>query len=165
MTSRRALLFLGAALLAGAALRAGEAPVPVSVGPAKPAATLPLSPRFKQVRERVDALFALRNQAPAAPDPATNPFRTNVPVVAAAPEVAPPVIQVTGDLALLQQIVASLKITGVVERGGEMLVSVNSRLYRKGEIVQGQALDVRVKDIAGRVVILALNEAEMTLKF
>jgi hypothetical protein len=47
--------------VAGSKLTAGGAP--------------PLSPRFQQVRNRIDALFQHRGEAPVAPDPRKSPFR------------------------------------------------------------------------------------------
>lgn len=168
--------------LAGAALFGADAPAPAVPGaksaPAANAKALPLSPRFKQVRDRVDSLFQLRNDPPPPPDPSANPFRPSgpasaVPVGPAAPgepvPVAIPTEQATGDMARLQQAVASLKITGVVERSGVSLVGINAKLYKKGDVVQtttqGQTVYIRVRDITGRTATLGLEEAEMTLKF
>jgi hypothetical protein len=160
----------------GMALFATEAPPPAAP-PAANAKTLPLSPRFQQVRDRVDALFQLRNETPPQPDGRANPFRPSgagVPATApAAPgepaPVALPAELPAGDMALLQQAVASLKITGVVALRAESHVQINAKLYKKSDVVQttvqGQVVYIRVRDITGRTATLALNDAEMTLKF
>lgn len=162
--------------LAGTLLFGAEATAPAT---GKAPVALPLSPRFKQVRDRIDALFQLRNEPPAPPDPRANPFRPSGPAALApvtpasssSPEVsvALPPPQAAGDMALLQQAVATLKITGVVARGVEAHVQINAKLYKKSDVVQasvqGQVVYIRVREITGRTATLALNEAELTLKF
>ncbi|MSU66364.1 MAG: hypothetical protein EXS38_09750 [Opitutus sp.] len=46
-----------------------------AAGAAKAPTSPPLSPRFKQVRDRIDALFQRRNDTPPPPDARMNPFR------------------------------------------------------------------------------------------
>lgn len=144
-----------------------------------PAAARPLTPRFQQVRDRIDALFRHRNATPEAPDLRFDPFRP----AGAAP--ASPASALAGseagasalpvgdakaaDLALLQQGAATLKVNGIFEFGGRQHLVVNSRPYKQGDViqtqVQGQTVYLRVKQIARGSLSLALNEAEMTLKF
>jgi hypothetical protein len=144
---------------------------------AKAAVVVPLSPRFQQVRTRVDALFQYRNAKPAPIDPSHNPFRPAgvfIPTIVvgdtrnAAP-VTPEVQQVT-DLALLQQTVATLKIGGRFEVGGRDLRMINSRLYKENDVVQvpgqaGQTVYLRVKAVTPKSLTLSLNQAEMTISF
>lgn len=176
MKTMRTLFRVATGLLAGVVLRAAEAPpAPATPEPAKPPANLPLSPRFKQVRERIDALFHLRNDAPPAPDPRGNPFRPAGPSLAPPPGAVTPSAPIAletapaGDQALLLAAVGTLKITGGVERGGDSLIGINAKLYKKGDVVQavvqGQPVYLRVREVSGRTATLVLNDAETTVKF
>lgn len=157
-----------------------DAPAKTPPPASKAMSTPPLSPRFRQVRERIDALFRHRNETPPPPDPRLNPFRPAGAVPAAATTAsggrdsaaagdqlpAPP----SSDLALLQQAVATLKVSGVVEipgRGAHLVI--NAKPYKVGEViqtkVQGESVFLRVRNISRNSVTLGLNVAEMTLKF
>jgi len=158
-----------------AALPAAAASAPPAPAPApKQSVASPLAPRFKQVRERIDALFLHRNAPPAPPDPKHNPFRTPgarpvAPVAegVAASNAAPP--PQADNLGQLQQAVATLKVSGVFEKGGRSHLVINARPYQQGDVVQtlvqGEKVYLRVKDISKRSVTLALHDAELTLKF
>lgn len=132
----------------------------------------PLSPRFLQVRDRINTLFQHRNDAPPAPDLRANPFRpagsAATPVGGPAPGAPPPELP-GNDLALLQQAVATLKVSGTFERADQMYVVVNSRPYKKNEVIQsraeGQPVYLRVREITRNTVTLALNDTELALKF
>ena len=146
---------------------------PMAKGPVAPP---PLSPRFLQVRSRIEALFAARNDPPPPPDPRTNPFRPPGAVIAsvvAADGIVVPVA-VNRDLTLLQQAVATLKVRGVVERANRLLLSINSGPGKEGTYKEGDVINValgtdsaplRVRQITRNSVTLTLNDAEMTLKF
>lgn len=146
---------------------AGKAGAPGAKGAA------PLNPRFKQVREEIDALFQHRNQPPAPPDPRVNPFRP----AGAAPVAATPAAKPAGatpaplssDVALLQQAVATLKVGGYIEIAGRAHLVINTKPYRVGEVVQtkvqGESVFLRVRKISRNNVTLGLNAAELTLKF
>ena len=131
----------------------------------------PFAPRFKQVRERIDALFGHRNETPPAPDLRTNPFRVPGAPVATLPrhDEAPKAPDVASDLSLLQQSAATLRVSGVFEIGGRSHLVINARPYKEGDVVQtqvqGEAVYLRVREIAKRSVTLELNDAELTLKF
>jgi hypothetical protein len=142
----------------------------------KPSVPKPIAPRFKQVRDRIDALFGHRNETPPAPDLRTNPFRVpGAPVPAAsvasreegAP--APTAPAAVEDLSLLQESAATLRVSGVFEIGGRSHLVINARPYKEGDVVQtqvkGEAVYLRVREISKRSVTLELNEAELTLKF
>ena len=147
--------------------------LPVAAAPGKPpkqSVPNPLAPRFKQVRERIDALFQNRNAPPPPLEAAQNPFRVPGAVKAAEAGVSggrAPVL--ADDLTLLQQAVATLKVSGVFEIGGHSHLVINARPYKQGDVVQTQAqgekVYLRVKEISKRTVTLTLNEAEMTLKY
>ncbi len=174
-----ALLACGAgALHAANAPAAGAAPAPAA---GKSAVANPLTVRFKQVQERIAALYQHRNEAPPPPDPRFNPFRTPGTAQVPPPKVeggdaAPgaadgqvPDRMPSSNLALLQQGAATLKFGGTLEIGGRARLLINARTYKEGDVVQtqvrGEAIYLRIKEIAGRSVTLSLNDAEMTLKF
>lgn len=168
MNANRCFPWLLAAMtLAVAALAADKAePSNPASGASTPAA------RFKQVRERADALYRFRNQPPAPPAPEENPFRPVGPVrmagsvgtpVAAAEESTTPT-----DLAVLQQAVATLRVSGFFEKEGESYLVINLRAYRVGDVVpgsvRGETIYLRVREIGRNSVTLALNDTEITLK-
>ncbi len=150
-----------------AASAADPAPTP------KQSVANPLAPRFKQVHERIDALFQHRNASPAPLDPKDNPFRLpgtrpSAPVVEAT-TAEPVVVAAMDSLAQLQQAAATLKVSGVFEKGGRSHLVINARPYQEGDVVQtqvsGEKVYLRVREISKRSVTLVLNDAEMTLKF
>ena len=185
MKALRLLSFVALGL-AGAmpplAAAAAKAPAPAAANPADavPAAAkppvVPLSPRFLQVRHRIDTLFGHRSATPPPLDPRHNPFRpagafVEAPTDARTGGTTGPVVaeNPSNDLTLLQQSVATLRMGGVVEKDGKLHLVVNSRLFKEGDViqtqVQGQAVYLRVRSIAQKSLTLALNESEMTLKF
>lgn len=174
------LLVLAGFAAGGSAMAAEVAP---AAAPATTSSTTQssLTTRFKQMHERVLALFQHRNEPPAPVEPRHNPFRAP----GAAP-IAPPTTE--GDaasrplsgsdysglapgssLALLQQGAATMKVSGIFEIGGRAHLVINSRPYKEGDVVQtlvqGETVYLRVKEISKRSVTLSLNDAEMTLKF
>ena len=158
---------------------AAGAPAKTPPPASKSLATPPVSPRFKLVRERIDALFRYRNEPPSPPDPRLSPFRPAgaVPVAATpassardpAAGDAPLPAPLSSDLALLQQAVATLKVSGVVEKAGQAHLVINAKPYKVGEViqtkVQGESVFLRVRNISRNSITLGLNGAEMTLKF
>lgn len=145
---------------------AGKAGAPGAKG------TAPVNPRFKQVREEIEALFQHRNQPPAPPDPRFNPFRpagAAPAVVAAKPATGVTPAPLSSDVALLQQAVATLKVGGYIEIAGRAHLVINTKPYRVGEVVQtkvqGESVFLRVRKISRNNVTLGLNAAELTLKF
>jgi hypothetical protein len=155
-----------------------KGPPPVSKTPPPP---VPLSPRFQQVRQKMAALFDMRNAPPTAPDPRSNPFR---PPGAAPPAPLAPLptpdgaalapIAVNTDLALLQQAVATLRVKGTVQLGKTIQLVITSALGKEGTYKEGDVINVnlapdpvhlRVRVITRNSVTLTLGEAEMALKF
>ena len=155
---------------------APDAPAKAPVGPT-------LTPRFLQVRARIDALFGLRNDPPPAPDVRLNPFRPpgaiSVAPLAALDGGAEPVT-VNNNLVLLQQAVATLKVRGVVQfpkspdLGKNLQLVINSAAgkestYKEGAIIVvslvPDPVNLRVRVITRNGVTLTLGDAEMTLKF
>lgn len=149
-------------------------PPPISRGSSAP---VPVPPRFLQVRARIDALFAQRNNPAPKPDERSNPFRPPGAYVAAEPVATPEgvVVPVAGDrdTTLLQRAVATLTVTGKVQRGAIMQLVINSGpgkngTYKAGDVINvnlnSEAVPLRVHEITRTSVTFRLNEAEMTLK-
>jgi hypothetical protein len=154
------------------AAAAKSAVAPAGGAPKTPA----LSPRFQEVRDRINALFQYRDSGLPPLEPGFNPFRSPAaPVVAPvgiepAPEGTPqPAAAAASDLALLQASVAALKVSGIVEIGGKQHFVINSRPFKEGDVIQTHAQGVpvylRVREIKQGRMVLALNEAETTLKW
>jgi hypothetical protein len=174
----------------------GAAPPPPPAGKetakdaaqARPSVALPMTTRFNQTRARIDALFAQRNAPPPAASARSNPFRPAgpMPAGAAAPPVAPAgagsapaaaegarsesgAAEPAVSSGLLQQSTATLKFSGMFERGGVVHVVINKRSYKEGDVVptsvNGEPVYLRVKAVAGRSVVLSLDGAETTLNF
>jgi hypothetical protein len=146
--------------VAGSKLTAGGAP--------------PLSPRFQQVRNRIDALFQHRGEAPVAPDPRKSPFRPAgaAPVAAVkAGRVAnlPPPTASAADLQLLKQAAATLKVAGTIQINSVAHLIINQVPYKEGDVInlraKGQPVFVRVKHISRYSYTLALNAAELSVKY
>jgi hypothetical protein len=144
----------------------------------KGTATASLPPRFRQIRERISALFDTRTTPPAPPDPRTNPFRPAGAVSSAplpvAEGAAPASVAVNMDLTTLQQAVATLKVRGVVQIGSRMQLVITSAgkegTYKEGDIINvllppGDPVHLRVRQVSRYSVTLSLNDAELTLKF
>lgn len=202
MNARRrvSLLFFAAALAAagcGAAARAAE-PAPKtapkdaspkdaaakagSPAPAKGPAPLPMAGRFKQVQDRIAALYQHRNEPPPPPSPITNPFRnpgalmlrTDNPVNSD-PNAAKKTALAEGETApltdaeLLERGAETLRISGIFEVGEKVFVVINARPFKPGDVVQsfvrGEAVFLRIKEIGKRTVTFTLNKAETTVTF
>jgi hypothetical protein len=173
----------GTAGLAGAAEKSGTVPDKAPVA-AKPSSSPSYEEQFKEVKRRVAELFLHRNQTPPSPDPRCNPFRTPGGVVLA-PRAGPEreigtkvpagSEAITHDsapgnnLTLLQQAAATLRVSGNVEKAGLTQLLINNRPYKEGDLVktqvQGEEVFLRIKEIARRSVTLALEDAEMILKY
>ena len=108
-----------------------------------------------------------------------NPFRPPGAATVVAPPPAgggrgdTPVVEApkppSTDLALLQQSVATLKISGTFEVGGRLHLVINRKPYKQGDVIQvlskGETIFLRVRQVSHTNVTFALNETEMTLKF
>lgn len=136
-----------------------------------PRPATPIPPRFKQVRDRIDALFRHRNEPPASLGPESNPFRLPGSGAPAAPTRSEGVAATAGgpELITLQQAAATLRVSGTFELNGQAHLVINARPYKAGDVIPapvgGETVYLRVRDISRRSVTLALNEAELTLTF
>jgi hypothetical protein len=138
-----------------------------------------LTPRFQQVRDRVTALLGHRNEAPPVADPRKNPFRpagaapaepaqarpAGTPVVK-----APPKAVTSGtDYQMLQAAAATLKVAGTIQINGLGHLIINQVPYKEGDVlkarVNGNPVFVRVKHISRYSYTLALNNAELSVKY
>lgn len=169
MNARRIFFVMLCGLLAGLSRAADASAKTAAKAPGAP----PLSPRFLQIRERIDALFHHRDAPLSAAELQPNPFRVagfapTPPASETAPGAAP-IEAPVAELNLLQQGVALLRVSGVVDFGGQQHLVINSRPYKEGDVipvqVNGQPVYLRVRQIAPHLVTFALNNAEMTLKF
>lgn len=162
-------------LRAGEGSEADAAKTP-AVGGAASAKAPSLSPRFQEVRDRINALFEHRNAALPSFNPRFDPFRTSgasvaPPAATASPAegVPVPVVAAASDVSLLQASVAGLKVSGIVEIGGKQHFVINSRPYKEGDVIQTHAQGVpvylRIREINRGAMVLALNQAETTLKW
>lgn len=153
-----------------------KGPPPVGAAPAAP---VPLSPRFQQIRTKIAALFDTRNAPPRPVDPRTNPFRpVGAAPVAPIPAIEgaePPPVVANSDLTLLQQAIGTIRVKGTVQRGKVMQLVITSGpgkegTYKEGDIINvalptGDPVHLRVRSVSARSVTLTLNDAEMVLKF
>jgi hypothetical protein len=196
MKTSRAFTSFALTFVVVACLHAADAPAPASpaavpvpapaAAPATPPAVTataaatkapappPISPRFQQVRNRIDALFHNRTSSPAPLDPKQNPFRPAgvfiAPVVASDGKITIPVVeQPASDEIVLRDAAATLKIGGVFEFGTKQHRVVNGRPYKEGDVipaqVQGQTIYLRIKALTPKSLTLVLKEAELTLNF
>jgi hypothetical protein len=176
---------------APAPTNAPVAPAPTAASPATdkntptitaktPATSAPtLTPRFQQVRDRISALLGHRNDAPPVADPRKNPFRPAGAAPAApvkgrptgTPVVNPPVKAVTSgtDYQMLQAAAATLKVSGTIQINGLGHLIINQVPYKEGDVlkarVNGNSVFVRVKHISRYSYTLALNNAELSVKY
>jgi len=168
----------GAGQMAAAPAKAKD-----KAAPAKGQVVPPLSPRFQQVRDRIDALLKNRASTPLPPDPRFNPFRGAGSVATvglrsvgpgAATDAAAAAVVPEADLLLLQDAVATLKVGGVVQRGKVFQLAIRSAPNKEGTYKEGDVINVtlpnnsvhlRVRRVTAHTVTLTLNNAEMTLSF
>jgi hypothetical protein len=168
MNRRRLFSCLSLALAALLLPRGDAAPAPApKAGPA-----VLMGARFKQTRERIEALYHLRDEAPPPPDPRHNPFRD--PEAAPAPgpqrdDAPKPAAYAGGKIGLVQQSIAALKLSGVFEVSGRIYGVINGRPYKQGDSIKvsvtGGDVFLVVREISKRSVTLALDGSEITLKF
>jgi hypothetical protein len=73
------------------------------------------------------------------------------------------------DLALLQQAAAVLKVSGTIQLGGVSHLIINQEAYKEGDVLnarlKGQPIHLRVKNISRYSYTLALNDAELSVKY
>ena len=135
----------------------------------------PLAPRFRQVRERIDALFRHRNETPLVFDARSNPFR-GIGAIAPMPVAgrsgaadAPVPVPTNPDLALLQQSAATIKVAGNVEINGRQHLIINQAPYKEGDViivrVKGRPIYLRLKEISRLTFTLSLNEADLVVRY
>lgn len=170
MTWRRTLRPLGLVLAAAWLSSSDAATAPTSASKSGPVVLM--AARFKQTRERVEALYRIRDEAPPPPDPRYNPFRDpeagQVPG-ARGEEMATPTLAPGSKISLVQQSIAALKLSGVFEVSGRIYGVINGRPYKQGDSIKvtvtGGDVFLLVREISKRSVTLALDGSEITLKF
>lgn len=148
---------------------ASASPAP-KIGPPNPQAA-----RFRQVRERIDALFRHRNEVPPPFDARANPFR-GVGAVASTAAAgrggmaeAPAPVPSNPDLALLQQCAAAIKVAGNVEINGRQHLIINQAPYKEGDViivrVKSRPVYLRLKEISRLTFTLTLNDSEFVVRY
>jgi hypothetical protein len=144
----------------------------------------PLSPRFQQVRDRINQLFEHRSEGPVKIDPRKNPFRPTGAIVASSASAGANAIPAvtagvpaepaapsagTADLTLLKQAAATLKVAGTIQLNGRDHLIINQVPYKEGDVisarVKGQPAYLRVKNISRYSYTLSLNDAELSVKY
>ena len=137
----------------------------------------PLSPRFLQVRTRMDALFASRNDPPAPPDARLNPFRPPgaipvAPITTKDGVVEPVAVDI--NLALLQQAVAVIRVKGKFTKNKTLQLVISTGPGKEGTYKEGDVLNVslapdpvhlKIRVITQNSVTFTLADAEMVLRF
>ena len=148
-----------------------------ATAPVKTFTPPPLSPRFLQVRARMDALFATRNEPPPPPDARLNPFRPPGAIPVAPLAIKDGVIEpvaVNNNLTLLQQAVAVIRVKGTVTRNKVLQLVINTGPGKEGTYKEGDIINVtlspdpahlKIRVITRNSVTFTLADAEMVLKF
>jgi hypothetical protein len=142
----------------------------VCAAQAQPIAVPALGPRYKQTRERIDALFQYRNGTYALPDTAQNPFRTGeIAQTTPTPDTAkrdpvPP----DSDDAILRKAIASIQLARM-EVGGVSILVANRKQYKAGDSIsirfRDHTVNILVKDISPIGVTLSYNTVESFQSF
>lgn len=153
-------------LLAGdAALHAATPPAP-----AEPPLTVPsFGPRFKEIHERIDALYQYRNGNYPPPDPSLNLFRSATERAApveiakeATPVEAPPDPE-----AVVRQAITTLRGGIIKPFIGRAYFVANNKRYVEGDAFTARFRDkpvsIRVKKIEEKSVILSYENTDVTV--
>lgn len=139
---------------------------------------------YKRTNGIIEAIFRLRDQPLPFVNARNNPFRD--PGTRLPPEATPDTTETTvatdetteteeeeeeemDDAELLRLSAETLKVTGVMQVGGQTRLSINRGNYAVGDILQvrydRQVVDLRVITITEKSVTFRLNEAEFVLNF
>jgi hypothetical protein len=148
------LLFVG-----GAALKAEEPPISVPA----------FGPRFKEIHERIEALYSTRNGTYPLPDPGINLFRLAAEraVVAEVPKEPIPTETLPDADTMLREATAPIK-GGIVKASGDTAYFVaNRKNYREGDLFvarfRGKPVTLTIKRVTATSVTFALDGAEVTI--
>lgn len=146
-------------------------PAVAQVMPAQPGSVA----AFDKTRTQIKALLDHRTNPKPMLIGGYNPFlagAVTAPVEAPvrAPEKAEPEAAVPQtDAALLEELVAGIRISGTVERDKRLLIIVNQQPRRQGDSIivthNGEMVNIQVKSIQPNNVVFGLREAEVSLKF
>lgn len=125
--------------------------------------------RLQRTKERIDYLYLPRTATPPPINPRHNPFRIgSEPLPDSSGQTDGEVI-VASEEELLLQAAATLKISGVLETGGQMRLAINTVNYAEGDVIQVRLATgrvfLRVTTITAGSVTLQLGEARHTLRF
>ncbi|HRJ46488.1 MAG TPA: hypothetical protein PKY38_03945 [Opitutaceae bacterium] len=146
-----------AGLIAVAVLTPAHALVPIDLA------------RLKLTGDRINQLYQPRTDTPPPVNPRHNPFRIGGDPLPIDNRGQDDAHAVTSDEVLLRQAAATLKVSGVLEIGGTLRLSINTANYGVGDVLQVRLgsgnVFLRVAAITPRSVTLRLNEAELVQSF
>jgi len=141
---------------------------------AAPAAESGLARRYAEVRSRIEALFQHRDTPSPELSVLDNPFLVGPPGDALLSTVSgltseSPTAAVTPTFSRLQQIAATLRITGLVRIGGVSQIVVNSTPRKVGEVIsvmsQGSPVFIRLTAFEPGLVTFALDGESVTIRY
>jgi len=141
-----------------------------SLWAAPPTGGQPSADWIKRTKDRIEQLLGpQRNRAPLAPAEAANPFRMPGKTAPDTPqtggEAVPPKYT---DSDILARLVATLKISGLINVGGTPQVIINQLSYKEGDLVavrEGEQVTyLRLTHIAPGGATLELNDAQTVVR-
>lgn len=131
---------------------------------AGPVAVVSFGPRFKEIRERIDALYQYRTGKTPPPDQQVNLFRLPAEHVVTPVPNQTPVEPPPDSEAILRQTLANLK-GGIVNFGGTAYFVTSRKNYQEGDVLALRYKDKQVAIVIRRVtatgVMFALDTAEV----
>ena len=127
--------------------------------------------RYALTRIRIDTLIGPRLNPPPLADSLPNPFYT---ALALPPTETPPPVEDIGpsapdssDADTLASYAASLKISGGMEINGQALLTINSALYKVGDVIpvgtKSRQIYLQVLRITPTELTLGLNEVQLAV--
>lgn len=141
----------------------------------KPAEEAPISvpsfgPRYKEIHERIDALYRNRNGNTPLPTALVNPFRpateaNPTPVVPTEPTKTE--VPIDSEV-ILRQALLTLRGGGIVTaQDGQAYYFLNQKRYREGDIISAKFRDkpvsILIKRVSGTLVTFSFDNAEVTV--
>lgn len=130
-----------------------------------------LGPRFKQTRERTEALFKDQATSNAAGELPTSLFRFSPPPTASVENTPQNEKPIVSDETILNEVLATLKKGGggQMTRDGRTVVTFNQKVYKAGDSISvalpAGPVQVQVVMIARKTVTLGLNESQIMWAF
>jgi hypothetical protein len=164
------LLAAAVGLTAGSGLAAAEKADAVTLATLKK-----VSERYALTKDRISSLLDERIHPTPLPNNLPNPFyhpsllptTDNVPVTPADVAAVPAAPDIS-DADTLAKFAASIKISGVVEIGGQLRLTINSTLCKPGDVILAGTKDhpvyIQVVRITPDEATFGLNQSEQTVR-